>query len=416
MDDVHTQQGLSTAEYLLDRGRRVEVISRLFYAGQDVGVTSIAPLYSRLFAKGVTFTPHTDLIAVEGSAVVVANTYTRAERRLEAVDTVVLSMGSRSTDTLYRALKGKVPALHAIGDCVAPRGVHQAILRGPGWPEPCEADPRRPVMVVDIVYGMPSWILALVSICLVTAYALGGLVLVQRLVPAERRRPHNDLAGPVSGLVGVVFAVLIAFIAIAVWEQFGQASTLVLRESNAAGDVWRLAYGYPEPLRTQVRDGVRRYLETVIKEEWPQQAKGKTDGRAWRIFEDIHRAMLRFEPTTRGQEIIHADQLHDMNTIMDQRRGRLQAAREGISPQVWMVVLAGCALMIALTWFFGAESFVAHMGMTVCLSISIGLVIFLIAALDYPFRGDMGIGPEAFEEVLVNLDRLAADERAAQPR
>ncbi len=130
VDDVHTQQGLSTAEYLLDRGRRVEVISRLFYAGQDVGVTSIAPLYSRLFAKGVTFTPHTDLIAVEGSAVVVANTYTRAERRLEGVDTVVLSMGSRSTDALYRALKGKVPALHAIGDCVAPRGVHQAILEG----------------------------------------------------------------------------------------------------------------------------------------------------------------------------------------------------------------------------------------------------------------------------------------------
>ncbi len=130
VDDVHTQQGLSTAEHLLDRGRRVEVISRLFYAGQDVGVTSIAPLYSRLFAKGVTFTPHTDLVAVEGSAVVVANAYTRAERRIEGVDTVVLAMGSRSADALYRALKGAVPSLYAIGDCVAPRGVHQAILEG----------------------------------------------------------------------------------------------------------------------------------------------------------------------------------------------------------------------------------------------------------------------------------------------
>ncbi len=130
VDDVHTQRGLSTAEHLLDRGRRVEVISRLFYAGQDVGVTSIAPLYSRLFAKGVTLTPHTDLVAVEGSAVVVANVYTRAERRIEGVDTVVLSMGSRSIDTLYRALKGQVAALHAIGDCVAPRGIHQAILEG----------------------------------------------------------------------------------------------------------------------------------------------------------------------------------------------------------------------------------------------------------------------------------------------
>ncbi len=95
-----------------------------------MGAPSIAPLYARLFAKNVTLTPHSDLVAVEGSAVVVANVYTRAERRIEGVDTVVLSMGSRSTDTLYRALKGKVPALHAVGDCVAPRGIHQAILEG----------------------------------------------------------------------------------------------------------------------------------------------------------------------------------------------------------------------------------------------------------------------------------------------
>lgn len=130
IDDAHTQQGLSAAECLLERGRRVEVISRVFYPGQDVGVTSIVPLYTRLFARDVTLTPHTDLIAVEGSAVVVANTYTGVQRRIEGVDTVVLSMGSRSTDALYRALKGRVPALHAIGDCVAPRGVHHAILEG----------------------------------------------------------------------------------------------------------------------------------------------------------------------------------------------------------------------------------------------------------------------------------------------
>jgi len=39
-------------------------------------------------------------------------------------------MGNRSTDALYRSLKGQVAELHAIGDCVAPRGVHHAILEG----------------------------------------------------------------------------------------------------------------------------------------------------------------------------------------------------------------------------------------------------------------------------------------------
>jgi len=130
VDDVHTEQALSTAELLLDQGRRVEVISPLFYVGQDVGITSIAPLYARLYAKGVVLTPSTELRAIEGTTVIVANVHSGAERRLESVDTVVLATGSRSTDALYRALKGHVPRLYAAGDCVAPRGVHQAILDG----------------------------------------------------------------------------------------------------------------------------------------------------------------------------------------------------------------------------------------------------------------------------------------------
>jgi hypothetical protein len=128
VDDVGTREGLSAAELSLDQGCRVEVVTRLFYPGQDIGITSIVPLYTRLFTKGVVFTPHTELRAIEGSAVVVANVYSGVERRIEGVDTVVLSTGRRAVDQLYRALSGRVPSLHAVGDCVAPRGVHQALL------------------------------------------------------------------------------------------------------------------------------------------------------------------------------------------------------------------------------------------------------------------------------------------------
>jgi dimethylglycine catabolism A len=128
VDDVHTEQALSTAELLLDQARRVEVISPLFYVGQDVGITSVAPLYTRLYSKGVVLTPCTELRAIEGTTVIVANVFSGAERRIEPVDTVVLAAGSRSTDALYRALDGRVARLYAVGDCVAPRGVHQAIL------------------------------------------------------------------------------------------------------------------------------------------------------------------------------------------------------------------------------------------------------------------------------------------------
>lgn len=130
VDDVHTEAALSTAEFLLDRGCSVEIVSRLLYVGQDTGMTSLVLLYGRLFAKGVVMMPHSDLRAIEGSTVIVTNVHSGVEKRLEGVDTVVLSMGSRASDGLYRELKGRVPELYAVGDSVAPRGVHHAILEG----------------------------------------------------------------------------------------------------------------------------------------------------------------------------------------------------------------------------------------------------------------------------------------------
>jgi hypothetical protein len=106
------------------------VIARLFSPGQDVGVPSIVPLSTRLFRKGVTLTPPTALVAVEGSIVVVANAFTGAQRRIDGVDTVVLSMGSRSTDAISRTRRNRGAALHAVDDYGAPRGIHQALLEG----------------------------------------------------------------------------------------------------------------------------------------------------------------------------------------------------------------------------------------------------------------------------------------------
>jgi hypothetical protein len=53
------------------------------------------------------------------------------------------------------------------------------------------------------------------AICLV---AVAGLELVQRLVPSEKRQQHNDVAGFLYAVVGVVYAVLLALLVIAVWE------------------------------------------------------------------------------------------------------------------------------------------------------------------------------------------------------
>ncbi|MBI3761929.1 MAG: FAD-dependent oxidoreductase [Chloroflexi bacterium] len=130
VDDSHHQEGLSTAEYLLDQGKRVEIVSRLAQIGVDIDLTTLPPLYSRLFSKGIVMTPHTQLKAIEEDALAVENTWSHAPRRIEGVDTIVLAMGSRSVDYLYRELKGRVPELYLIGDANAPRRLPNAMLEG----------------------------------------------------------------------------------------------------------------------------------------------------------------------------------------------------------------------------------------------------------------------------------------------
>ena len=86
--------------------------------------------------------------------------------------------------------------------------------------------------------------------CLV---AVAGLELVQRLVPAEKRQEHNDVAGFLYAVVGVVYAVLLALLVIAVWEQYQRALETVESEADTVADIAWLASRLPEPERYQLQ-------------------------------------------------------------------------------------------------------------------------------------------------------------------
>ena len=263
-------------------------------------------------------------------------------------------------------------------------------------------------LLTSLFSALPSWAVAVAFVLAVGVPAVGGLFVVHRLVPHQRRRANNEPAGPFSALVGVVFAVMLAFMAIAVWEQLNAAESMVVREASAASDVWRQAAGYPEPLKSRVRTGIRAYLEAVVNEEWPAQQRGQTTVKPWHIFEALHFDVIRFEPRSHGEQAVHQEQLKDLNTLMDQRRARLHAAGQGIDPRVWTVMVIGTTIMVVFTWFFGTDSFHAHVAMTGLFAVAIGLVLYMIAELDYPFRGNAGVPADAFREVLKNIDRLTA--------
>ena len=122
--------GIFTAEHLADLGRRVDVVTPGVHAGRTIEIGFVPQLYRRILPKGVTVTPDTFVTGIEAGAVTCESRYTGETSRIENVDTVVLAMGNEVDDGLYRELKGRVPALHTVGDCVAPRNMADAIFDG----------------------------------------------------------------------------------------------------------------------------------------------------------------------------------------------------------------------------------------------------------------------------------------------
>ena len=90
-------------------------------------------------------------------------------------------------------------------------------------------------MIIDWIYNNPTWLWGTVLVALFTATSCGGLLVFHRLVHVNVRRAHNDLAGFTIAVIGVLYAVLLAFIAIATWESFSRASDIVENESDYAG-------------------------------------------------------------------------------------------------------------------------------------------------------------------------------------
>ena len=260
-------------------------------------------------------------------------------------------------------------------------------------------------MLHTVVYG----VLVVGGVCLL---ALAGFELVHRLVPAASRQKHNDVAGFIYAALGVIYAVILALVVIAVWEEYRAASETVEQEANAAADIFWLANQLPEPRGTHVQELVRSYAEEVINREWPLMEQGQTplmtqeEGTpaGWTIIDDLRESLQNFEPRTKADEQLYAEGLDQIQRLGDARRMRLVAAEEGVPGVLWSVLIFGGVAAVGFTYLFGLESTWAHRLMVGTLAAVIGLVLFTVGAMEHPFSGGARIGSGAFELILERFE------------
>jgi Protein of unknown function (DUF4239) len=242
--------------------------------------------------------------------------------------------------------------------------------------------------------------------------ALAGLEVVQRLVPAASRQRHNDVAGFIYAALGVIYAVLIALVVIAVWEEYDAASVTVEQEANALAEIFWLAHRLPESEGTHIQELAQSYAEEVIHKEWPlmEQAQAplmtqvEETPTGWTLIDDIRASLQEVETRNPADEQLYAEGLDQVQRLADARRMRLVAAEEGIPGVLWSVLIFGGVAAIGFTYLFGLENTWAHRLMVLTLAAVIGLVLFTIGAMEHPFSGGARIAPEAFDLVLERFE------------
>jgi NADPH-dependent 2,4-dienoyl-CoA reductase/sulfur reductase-like enzyme len=130
IDEEYGFQATSVAEYLLDRGKHVAMVTSERTIGTFLGATSAPPVFQRLFTKGVTLHCHLEIKRLEPGRAIAQNVWTRREETLAPFDAFVYAYGGEAVNDLEASLTARVPRLELIGDCFAPRTLQHAILEG----------------------------------------------------------------------------------------------------------------------------------------------------------------------------------------------------------------------------------------------------------------------------------------------
>jgi len=255
----------------------------------------------------------------------------------------------------------------------------------------------------DMVYQYPIWAVGL----LLVGAAVFGAVLIElcarQLLPIELRQQHNDVAAAIFSIIGVTYAVLLAFVAMLALEGFNKAKAASYAEAARIGDLYNLSAGFADPEKSSIRNEIFEYTRRVVNIEWPAQAEGRRVDQDSIYLNGLNKMTFALHPSGQADGGLHSLLLQAIERLWDARQERLLAAQTTIPDIVWFVVIAGGALTVAFSSFLGAPSLRMQLAMSAVLAASGVLVLILIIALSNPFRGDFRVSTAPFEHMLSRM-------------
>jgi Protein of unknown function (DUF4239) len=257
------------------------------------------------------------------------------------------------------------------------------------------------------VLSVPELVGELAIVAAVVAFFVLLHAFVQRRVRSEMLRRHNDVAGYLFSAVGVLYAVVLGFVVVVVWQKYDSTVANVETEVNAVADLYHVVDGFTEPARSSIRGDLRGYVDLVLRVEWPTMARNQEVSEAGaRMLDAIFYRVNTFAPSNFQQFAAQQVSMQAAQRLVDARRARLVETVPAVPGVLWFALIAGALAMVSFCYIFGVENRPAQLMMTAILVGLIGILFVVIGEFSTPFSGSVRISDEGWTYLQQRLTNI----------
>lgn len=256
-------------------------------------------------------------------------------------------------------------------------------------------------MLRSLINALPNWLL-LVAV-------VGGTVGIGLVAEAIlRRRPregeNHEMLTLTFEFVGIAYAILVGFVIVSVWETQQSAHAAVGQEAATLEDmvaIERVIEGSGEGLH----EALLAYIDATTEHEFGDSLH---DGEHAEDAEDAADAVLdeivAIEPADDIGAELRSSLLGSYTTFRELRTERNALANAHIAGELWLLVLVSSVAMVLLVAAFkGVGRW--DLAATIIVSLTVGLVLYALVALSYPFSGDVSVDPSPLDGVRHEIER-----------
>lgn len=256
---------------------------------------------------------------------------------------------------------------------------------------------------------MNAPLLGIIVVGSAVLYAIAGVLIVRRLQRGKIVEGHNDVLSPVFATAGVIYAVLLGFLVVAVWQSYDEAKGNIQDEATTLTTLYRLTAGMRHPEeRVAMRKDIREYTEQVIDDEWKTQAEtGSASPKTRQAVGSIYQQYSHMPLSESGSQI-NGEFLRTLSQITIDRNRRIVQSSEHLSWVMWFGLFVGGVVVVGMTFLLYMERAWPHVVISSVLAALIGTLLFVTMVLDRPFVGPLALESAPFEYSINLYDSVDA--------